>query len=355
MGCAGARSTSRRESAIVMTAPSRPLISLIVPTYGRSASLRRCLASVAAQEYPRDAFEVIVVDDGSRRPVNDSLRTELPGDLPLMLVRAPHQGVAAARARGIVQARGRILAFLDDDCAVPSDYLATIERVFRRHPATQVVQVRILNPEPESLYGQAWEFLLDEAFKVNTRTTPDGRFTCGTLGGVCVASRDTFAHVAWDTRFTRTREDADLRYQLQDAGIPVYYEPDIRVLHFNRRSLWAFLAQFVHYGRGELELRRKWRDVPSPYTYVSATSREALRRLLKARGCRRGLAVYAVLVLRRHAVKWGVLYEQAGLDARHRLARWPRFIGLLAMAYAQRVRSRARAALGRRPVSGAAK
>jgi hypothetical protein len=99
MGCAGAGSTYRRESAIFTTASSRPLISLIVPTYGRPASLRRCLGSVAAQEYPRDSFEVIVDDDGSRRPVNDRLRTELPGDLPLPLVRESHQGVAVAGAR----------------------------------------------------------------------------------------------------------------------------------------------------------------------------------------------------------------------------------------------------------------
>jgi GT2 family glycosyltransferase len=331
-----------------MAAASRPLISVIVPTYCRPASLRRCLASIAAQEYPRESFEVVVVDDGGTPAVTEDLREEFPGGPPLVLVREPHRGVAAARARGVVQARGGILAFLDDDCAVPTDYLASIERVFRRHPATRVVQVRILNPEPESLYGQAWEFLLEEAFRVNTRATADGRFTCATLGGVFVATRDIFDRVAWDARFSRTREDADLRYQLHGGGIPVYYEADIRVFHFNRPSLCAFLAQFVHYGRGQVHLRRKWRGVPPPYSYASATSRPALRRLLRARGWRRGLAVYAVLVLRRHAANWGVLYEQADLDARYRLSRWPRFIGLVTAAYARRLKFRAQRMLGRR-------
>lgn len=328
-------------------AASRPLISVIIPTYCRPSSLRRCLASIAAQEYPRDSFEVIVVDDGSTPPVTATLASEFARCMPLVLVREPHRGVAAARARGIVQARAGILAFLDDDCAVPADYLTSIERVFRRHPKTWVAQVRILNPEPENLYGQAWEFLLDEALTVNTRETPDGRVACGTLGGVFVASRETFAHVAWDVRFSRTREDADLRYQLQGARIPVHYEPDIRVLHFNRRSLRAFLAQFIHYGRGEVHLRRKWRDGPAPYQHASATSQAALRSLVRTRGWRRGLAVYALLVLRRHAAHWGALYEQAGLDARRRPLRWPRFVGLLAAGYAQRLAFRARQALGR--------
>jgi GT2 family glycosyltransferase len=331
-----------------MAAASRPLISVIVPTYCRPASLRRCLASIAAQEYPRESLEVVVVDDGGTPAVTEDLREEFPGGPPLVLVREPHRGVAAARARGIAQARGGILAFLDDDCAVPADYLSPIEQVFRRHPTTQVVQVRILNPEPESLYGQAWEFLLDETFRVNTRATADGRFTCGTLGGVFVATRDVFDRVAWDARFSRTREDADLRYQLQAGGISVYYEPDIRVFHFNRRGLWGFLAQFIHYGRGQVHLREKWRGVPSPYHYVSATSGAALRRLLRAQGWRRGLAVYALLVLRRHAANWGALYEQADLDTWHRFFRWPRFIGLVTTAYARRLKFRAQRTLGRR-------
>lgn len=331
-----------------MPATSSPLISVIIPTYCRPSSLRRCLASIAAQDYPRDSFEVIVVDDGGTPPVSETLGSEFARRVPLVLVRAPHRGVAASRARGITQACGGILAFLDDDCAVPADYLASIERVFRQHPATRVAQVRILNPEPGNLYGQAWEFLLDETLTANTRRTADGRLTCGTLGGVFVASRETFAHVAWDARFVRTREDADLRYQLQGIGIPVYYEPDIRVFHFNRRNLWAFLAQFIHYGRGEVHLRRKWGSTPSPYQHASATSRAALGSLLRARGWRFGLAVYALLVLRRHAAHWGALYEQAALDARRRSLRWPRFISLLAAAYARRLAFRAQQALGRR-------
>jgi GT2 family glycosyltransferase len=331
-----------------MTATPSLFISLIVPTYCRPSSLRRCLSSVAAQDYPRGSFEVVVVDDGGTPAVTESLRSELPRDLPLVLVRAPHHGVAAARTRGIAQASGGILAFLDDDCAVPADYLASIERVFLRHPATTVAQVRILNPEPDNLYGQAWEFLLEEALRGNTRAAPEGRLECGTLGGVFVARREMFAHVAWDARFSRTREDADLRYQLQGVGIPVYYEPDIRVFHYSRRSLWAFLGQFAHYGRGEVHLRQKWRGVPSPYHYVSATSGPALRSLLAARGRRRGLVVYALLVLRRHAANWGALYEQTDLDTRHRLLRWPRFIGLVATGYARRLALRAQRAFGRR-------
>jgi len=241
-----------------------PLISVIVPTYCRPAPLRRCIVSLASQAYPREAFEVIVVDDGGNPPAAGSLPADLVRDVSLVLLCQPHRGAAAARALGLAHTRGQIVAFLDDDCTVPPDYLAAMDRVFRTYPETQVVQVGIDNPEPDNLYGQTWKFTLEETLKVNLSPTADGRLICGTLGGVMVARREIFADVAFDPTLSRSREDADLRYQLQARGVPVYYEPQIRVFHHQRHTLRDYLAQFVGYGRGEFYLQRKWAATPAP-------------------------------------------------------------------------------------------
>ena len=47
--------------------------SVVVPTYERSALMARCLAALAQQDYPRDRFEVVVVDDGSVRPLAETI------------------------------------------------------------------------------------------------------------------------------------------------------------------------------------------------------------------------------------------------------------------------------------------
>ena len=48
--------------------PRAPLLSVIVPTFERPLSLDRCLHAIAAQQFPRDQFEVVVVDDGISVP-----------------------------------------------------------------------------------------------------------------------------------------------------------------------------------------------------------------------------------------------------------------------------------------------
>lgn len=315
--------------------PPCAFISVIIPTYSRPGPLRRCIATLASQTYPRQSCEVIVVDDGGDPPATKSLQDDVVLDLPIVLLRQPNRGAAAARAAGLAHARGPILAFLDDDCTVPPDYLAAIDQVFRLHPETMIAQVGIENPEPDNLYGQTWKFTLEETLKVNLHLTPHGRITCGILGGVMVARREIFDDVAFDPTLSRSREDADLRYQLQAHGLPVYYEPRIRVFHHQRNTLRDYLAQFVGYGRGEFHLQRKWGATPAPYRYVTLTSCQALRSLLRAEGARSGLAIYCVLWLRRHASLCGTMYERASWRFPRRVVlRWARFGWLLVTSYA---------------------
>ena len=74
--------------------------SLVVMTYQRPDALRRCLASIGRLAYPRSAFEVIVVDDGSPARPDVPLEKVYP-DLQLRYEWIPHLGVAAARNAGI--------------------------------------------------------------------------------------------------------------------------------------------------------------------------------------------------------------------------------------------------------------
>jgi GT2 family glycosyltransferase len=290
-----------------MASPLR--VSVIIPTHGRALSLARCLASLARQEFPRDSFEVLVVDDGSEPPVTRALVDAAAPGIALVLLRQAHQGAAAARANGIRHARGETLAFLDDDCTVPPDYLTKIETTFEAHPDTRVAQVGLENPEPSNLYGCAWKFALEQTLTANLHPTADGRQTCGILGGVMAARREVFREVGFDVALRRSREDADLRCQLQARNVPVYYEPAIRVFHHCRSSLPGYLRQIFGYGRGEFHFRNKWTSSPCPVRYVSLTSRRALRSLVRAEKLRRGAAIYGIFWLKRQAGLCGVWYE----------------------------------------------
>ena len=85
-------------------------ISVVIPAYNRWSLLERALDSVRKQTY--SASEVLVIDDGSNKPVSDSLRNSFPS---VQFLRQENKGVASARNLGIKQSTGDWIALLDSD------------------------------------------------------------------------------------------------------------------------------------------------------------------------------------------------------------------------------------------------
>ena len=119
---------------LVRARSEEPLpISVIVPACDRHATLTKVVKRLAAQTYPREKYEVIVVDDGSKT----SLRSCLEGapDNVRLIENAGKQGTfdaGGARQRGADEAKFETLAFLDADVAVPRDFLWALEWVHQR-------------------------------------------------------------------------------------------------------------------------------------------------------------------------------------------------------------------------------
>lgn len=102
----------------------QPFVSVIIPTYNREESLLRTLDSLSQQTYPTERFEVIIVDDGSPRPLDRARFPHYP--FALLVERQPNQGEVAARNWGVSHAHGELLVFLDDDITVAPVYLQVV-------------------------------------------------------------------------------------------------------------------------------------------------------------------------------------------------------------------------------------
>jgi len=76
-----------------------PLFSIVIPTYNRPKQLASCLQAIEGLTYPRDRFEVIVVDDGSRTPL-DSIVNKFSDRVAVRLILQSNAGPASARNRG---------------------------------------------------------------------------------------------------------------------------------------------------------------------------------------------------------------------------------------------------------------
>ena len=115
----------------------RPLVSVVVPTYNRAELLRRALAGVLAQSYGN--FELLVIDDGSTEDIEGVVQGL--NDARLKYLRQPgNRGVAAARNRGLTEAAGSLIAFLDsDDEWTPDKLSGQIETLQRADPRVGLV------------------------------------------------------------------------------------------------------------------------------------------------------------------------------------------------------------------------
>lgn len=99
-----------------------PFISVIIPVYNAESYLRQCVQSVLNQTY--DSFEVILVDDGSK-DASGALCDELAGkDARILVIHKENGGAADSRNRGVREARGAYIAFIDADDFVAAEYLS---------------------------------------------------------------------------------------------------------------------------------------------------------------------------------------------------------------------------------------
>jgi len=119
-------------------------VSVVIPTYNRARFIGEALESVFAQTY--SDYEVIVVDDGSRDDTRNALEPWLER---IHYIYQTNRGGAAARNRGIKEAMGEWVAFLDSDDRWEPKALETLHRTAATHPEAGLIAMRARKLYPD--------------------------------------------------------------------------------------------------------------------------------------------------------------------------------------------------------------
>jgi GT2 family glycosyltransferase len=229
-----------------------PFFSIIIPTYARPTQLAVCLRSLQNLDYPRDRFEAIVVDDGNDTSL-DAVLASFNERLPVSLLRQAHAGPATARNTGAARARGRFLAFTDDDCTPAPNWLRTLATRLAAAP-THAIAGQTVNALPNNLYAATSQlFASFLTSSLNVVPNHGGFWTTSNLA----VPADTFRALGGfnPTLPFAGGEDWELCSRWLAEGHRICYAPEAVVYHAHHMNLRTFWLQHFHYGRGRFRVQ----------------------------------------------------------------------------------------------------
>lgn len=245
----------------------------MIASYNRLDSLVLLLGDLDVQEgLAAGAFEVVVVDDGSRDPARQALES-LTLRYPLRVIEQTNAGPAAARHRGIEAAHGQIIVTLDDDMRVSPAFLAAHRAAHAS--GAEMVQGAILPPEQSMPLFERWH-----AAQLTRMAREIGAGTLAYRGdhtatGNLSFRRGKYFQVGGFDPALQHSEDRDLGIRFEMAGARLQFAEDAASVHYSdHASLSRWLQRSFAYGVNDTKIAQKHADNArvDPWAFLFAVS-----------------------------------------------------------------------------------
>ena len=262
---------------------AHPLISFVVIACNEAGGIARTLAAIGALDGLGE-HEIIVVDDGSRDRTAEIVRGIAKDDPCVRLVElGENRGRGHARARGVAEAHGGLLATVDGDTVLPTGWLARLLPVLADHHAAGGTPV----PDGDASY-------LHRRFGLRPRLVGATTTVTGSNG---LYRREVFDLVGYDPAL-REGEDVALNHAMRRRGLSVTTVPGLVVRHEEDKPFGATLRWLFDSGRGATRQLLTYREVRGPDVAAAGfTAAVAAGVAVAARGhWRAGVAVPAAFV-----------------------------------------------------------
>jgi cellulose synthase/poly-beta-1,6-N-acetylglucosamine synthase-like glycosyltransferase len=259
-------------------------VSVVVPARNEAPRIQACLRSLLAQDYAREAYEVIVVDDAST-----DRTSEVAASFGVRVLRcrgASSSGGAVARNLGVASARGEVVAFTDADCVAEPDWLRKLVAPFK--DLTVGVCGGDVIGVGDSLVARSLE--RSGAFRLESRCRAQPWPIFVTAN---VAYRKTVFHVlgGFDPS-SRAASDLEMTWRVaRDGGFRLVCCPEAVVHHQHPATVRGLYEQWRGYGAGRARVVAKLWGRPAAYRegVTQGVRAAAALGLLSLRVLKRGL------------------------------------------------------------------
>ena len=227
----------------------RPLtLSVVVISWNQREFLERLVGELLDQDFPRDRYEIIVVDDGSTDGSREYLQLLTETNVRHVFG-AENRGRAASRNAGIRAAVGEIVVMIDGDHTVQRSYLSILAERHERERCV-IVGKSDFADDPDF---RALNAYLNEggAAKLPSSARLPGRYF---LTRSCAVPRDLLLEVGmFDESFSNWGgEDLDLGIRLEKSSVPIFGESRCLALHHHYRTLDELMDTMFVYGRDSI-------------------------------------------------------------------------------------------------------
>ncbi len=239
-----------------------PSISVIVCSYNGSATIRDTMEGLMKLKYPN--FDVIVVNDGS----TDNL-AEIVRKYPVQLITTTNCGLSSARNTGMYNAKGEILAYIDDDAYPDEHWLHYLAYAYMTSSHGAMGGPNIIPAEDGPLATCVANAPGGPVHVLSTDEIAEHVPGCN----LSVRKSVLIEIGGFDPIYRAAGDDVDVCWRIQEAGYTIGFHPSALVWHHRRNSLKAYWKQQQGYGKAEALLEHKWPEKYNGFGHLTWAGR----------------------------------------------------------------------------------
>jgi glycosyltransferase involved in cell wall biosynthesis len=266
-------------------------VSVILCTRNRPDSVGAAVSSILANDYP--SFQLTIIDQSDNRRTEEIVRSLASAPDQLRYIHSSTPGLSRAYNRGIEETTSEILAFTDDDCIAPTDWISNIVSAFESEPDADLLYGQVL--EPEALRGHNG---IVPQLHIARPERLGGRhgFRIYGMGANFAARRRLFDRIRGFDEILggggplRSSQDFDLQYRAYLAGVTTILRPEVKVDHYGLRTneQWPGQIEAYAFGDGAFYCKHvRCGDVRAMRLLAGWLGRPIARELLSRLGVRR--------------------------------------------------------------------
>lgn len=249
---------------------SKPFVSIVVGIRNEERYIVECIESLLNQDYPKEFYEIIMVDGMSTDNTQNLVR-----QYPVKFLLNEKKNVAAARNLGVKEAKGEYIAFTDGDCRADKSWLSLLVKEMLNAPENVAcVGGPNLIFNTDSLFarvvGYTQETFLGSGGSAQSSNSSERKYVQSLPNCNAFYKKQIIENIGYFDETFVVGQDCDINFRMGKKGYRFLYIPEAKVYHHRRGNTKSFSTQMFRYGSWMVKLFKKHKGVVRWYAFIPA-------------------------------------------------------------------------------------